>query len=140
MTIQAVYRGKMGRREADRLSAAPAHPVDPVVRKKLREVEQAAADSTDAVWEERILAVRSAYVASCRGLGGALEELERALCLVTGEQLAVRGAAPNAPRHAPRSAPSVRRGPGARHRGSGCVGSWGGCVGLWRGSATRKTR
>ena len=43
-------------------------------------------DATEAIWEERIHGVRSAYVDSCSRLVGALEELEQTLCSLTGDE------------------------------------------------------
>jgi len=43
-------------------------------------------DATEAVWEERIVGVRHAYVDSCARLVGALEELEQTLCTLTGDE------------------------------------------------------
>ena len=55
------------------------------VRQVLPEVT-AVPDATEAIWEERIHGVRSAYVDSCSRLVGALEELEQTLCTLTGNE------------------------------------------------------
>ena len=46
---------------------------------------KAPTDATEAIWEQRIKNVRSAYVDSCSRLVGALEELEETLCSVSGQ-------------------------------------------------------
>jgi len=86
--IQALYRGKRGRKRSasvaqGRPSSPPSQP--PSKALPLRHEEAGATEATDEIWEERIHGVRSGYVDSCRRLSSALEELEQALCSLTGD-------------------------------------------------------
>ena len=48
-------------------------------------LNQPLGDASEAVWDERLRAARSAYTDTCGRLVGALEELEQTLCALTGD-------------------------------------------------------
>ena len=90
--IQATIRGKQGRRRTARAAkdhaGGPRSSSPPSARSSalpLRHDEVGVTEATDEIWEERIYGVRTAYVDSCRRLSSALEELEQALCSMTGD-------------------------------------------------------